>query len=212
MDIQLQELIDKIKKDGIEKSAVEAEALKAAAEAEAKRVTDAARKEAAAIAEAGRAEAERARLSGDAALAQAARNLILSLKAEVADVMGRVTARETARAMDADTLKAVIPEAVRSLCAGKEAADVLLNEKQLAELEAWAKTALAAELASGTELKAGKSLAAGFRIARKDGSAYYDFSAEAIAAALSACLNPRLAAIVNGEAGSVGSAGSTKEE
>jgi len=36
----------------------------------------------------------------------------------------------------------------------------------------------------------------GFRIAEKDGSAFYDFSAEAVAAMLSAHLNPKVAEIL----------------
>jgi V/A-type H+-transporting ATPase subunit E len=43
------------------------------------------------------------------------------------------------------------------------------------------------------ELKFDRSLDAGFRISNKDGSAYYDFSAESVAELFSAYLNPRLA-------------------
>jgi V/A-type H+-transporting ATPase subunit E len=76
---------------------------------------------------------------------------------------------------------------------------VILNENQLKSLENWARGALQAEIAKGLEIKAGKNLAAGFRVALKDGSAYYDFSAPAVAEALAAYLNPRIAEIVKGE-------------
>jgi V/A-type H+-transporting ATPase subunit E len=52
---------------------------------------------------------------------------------------------------------------------------------------------LSAELKKGVELKSDRNLAAGFRIANRDGSAYYDFSAESVAELLSAYLNPHLA-------------------
>ncbi|MDR2019407.1 MAG: V-type ATP synthase subunit E, partial [Treponema sp.] len=77
MDIQLQELIDRIKKDGIESASDEASRLKAQAEAEAKRSVDAANKEAAAIISRGKADAERSEKAGIAALEQASRNLVL---------------------------------------------------------------------------------------------------------------------------------------
>jgi V/A-type H+-transporting ATPase subunit E len=51
-------------------------------------------------------------------------------------------------------------------------------------------------LKKGVELKADRNLASGFRIANKDGSAYYDFSAESAAEMLSAYLNPRLSEIL----------------
>ena len=46
MEVQLQELIDKIKKDGIESASGEAARIKSDAEAEAARIVSAARKEA----------------------------------------------------------------------------------------------------------------------------------------------------------------------
>ncbi|MDR2098292.1 MAG: V-type ATP synthase subunit E, partial [Spirochaetaceae bacterium] len=99
-----------------------------------------------------------------------------------------------------DALKTLIPEVVKGLSSGKETVDVILNENQLKSLESWAQGALSAEISRGLEVKAGKNLSAGFRIALKDGSAYYDFSAPAVAASLAAYLNPRLAEIVKNEA------------
>jgi V/A-type H+-transporting ATPase subunit E len=74
--------------------------------------------------------------------------------------------------------------------------DLLLREGELDKLKSWAQGALAAELKDGLELKSDRSLQAGFRIANKDGSAYYDFSAESVAELLSAYLNPHLAEIL----------------
>ena len=84
------------------------------------------------------------------------------------------------------------------------AAFVLLPAKELAVVEASLQAALKAEMAKGLELKADKSLAAGFRIGSKDGAAYYDFSAEAVADLFSAYLNPRTAAIMKEAAATVG--------
>ena len=57
MEIQLQELIDKIKKDGIESASKDAARLKQEAEGEAKRILEAARKEAADIVARGKQDA-----------------------------------------------------------------------------------------------------------------------------------------------------------
>jgi len=54
MDIQLQELIDKIKKDGIESASADAARIRAEAEAEAKRIIAAAKKEAEILVERGK--------------------------------------------------------------------------------------------------------------------------------------------------------------
>jgi V/A-type H+-transporting ATPase subunit E len=200
MDIQLQEFIEKVKKDGIEQAEAEAARIKAEAEAEAKRIVESARKEAASVAEKGRQDAERFEKTAVTALEQASRNLILSFKGGIEAVLDKIVVKEAQAALTGDTLKALIPEVVKGLSSGKDNVDVILNETQLKSLEDWAKGALTAEISRGLEVKAGKNLAAGFRVSLKDGSAYYDFSNQAVAEALAAYLNPRLAEIVKGAA------------
>jgi V/A-type H+-transporting ATPase subunit E len=200
MDIQLQEFIEKVKKDGIEQASEEAARIKSGAEAEAKRIVEAASKEAAGIVEKGKQDAERFEKAAEAAVGQASRNLILSFKGEIETILDKIIAKNAQTALNDDALKMLIPEVVKGLSSGKDTVDVILNETQLKSLENWAKGALSAEISKGLEIKAGKNLAAGFRVALKDGSAYYDFSAQAVADALGAYLNPRLAEIVKDSA------------
>ena len=201
MEIQLQELIDKIKRDGIESASGEAARLKNQAEGEARWIVEAARKEAETIVAAARADAERAEKAGIAAVAQASRNLILAFKGEIQAVLDRIVVRETAAAYSGDVIKAALPEILKNWAAGGgDSLDILLPEAQLAPLEALFREKLAAELKKGAELKSDRNLGAGFRIANRDGSAYYDFSAEAVGDLLSAYLNPRLAEIVKTQA------------
>ena len=199
MEVQLQELIDKIKKDGIETASEEAARLKRGAEAEAARIVAAAQKEAADIISQGKADAERSEKAGKAALEQASRNLVLAFKGEIQAVLDKITARAAVSAFGEDTLKSVLPEILKawSSKSGSESLDLLLSEGNLEKLKTWATGALAEELKKGLELKSDRNLGAGFRIAHKDGSAYYDFSAESVAELLSAYLNPHLAEIVS---------------
>ncbi|GHU08990.1 V-type ATP synthase subunit E [Spirochaetia bacterium] len=198
MDIDFEKLIEKIKKDGIESASEEAGRLKSQAEAEAKRIVEAAGKEADAIIAKAKTDAERSEKAGIAAVGQASRNLVLAFKAEIDTVLDKIVNREVAASYNSDTLKAVLPEVLKAW-ASKNSADslsALLPEADLKKLEAYFNDKLAAELKSGLELKAGRNLGAGFRIASKDGAAYYDFSAEAVAEMFSAYLNPRLAETV----------------
>jgi V/A-type H+-transporting ATPase subunit E len=198
MEIQLQELIDKIKKDGIESASEEAARLKRDAENEAKRIVDAAQKEAADIVARGKQDAERSQKAGAAALEQASRNLVLAFKGEIEALLAKIVVQETSAAYGEDTLKAALPDLVKSWAAkgGSDELAVILPEGELKKLEGWFKDKLAAELKKGVELKSDRNLGAGFRIANKDGSAYFDFSAEAVAELLSAYLNPHLAEIL----------------
>jgi V/A-type H+-transporting ATPase subunit E len=194
MEIQLQELIDKIKRDGIESASEEAARLTAQAGEEAKRIVEAARREADAIIARARADAERTEKAGIAAVGQASRNVVLTFKTEIQAVLDRIVAREPASSLNDDVLKAVLPEILKGWAGkGRDSLDLILAEAQLKKLSAYFTGKLAAELKQGLELKSDRNLAAGFRIANRDGSAYYDFSAESVAELLSAYLNPALA-------------------
>jgi len=198
MEIQLQELLDKIKKDGIQSASAESERLKAEAEAEAARIIAAAQKEAADIVSRGKADAQRSETAGAAALEQASRNLILAFKDEIQALLDKIVAQATAAAYGEDTLKAALPDILKAWASKTEsdALDMLLPEGELKKLSAWFNDKLAAELKKGVELKPVRNMGAGFRISDKDGAAYYDFSAESVAQLLSAYLNPRLAEIL----------------
>jgi V/A-type H+-transporting ATPase subunit E len=200
MDIQLQELIEKIKKDGIESAGEEASKIKSQAESEAKKIVESARKEAADIIAKGKADAERAEKAGVAAVQQASRNTILAFKDEVQQLLDKIVIRDTAAAMDAGLLKTVIPELLKNWARKGEAQglDVLLNESDLAKLEGFFRSELSSEIKKGLEFKLGRNVSTGFRIAEKDGSAYYDFSAESVADFFTAYLNPQLASSIKG--------------
>lgn len=197
MDIQVQELIDKIKKDGIESATEDAAKIRAGAEAEAKQIVEAAKKEAVQIGEKAKQDAERAEKAGNAALTQAARNLLLVFKAEVQALLDGIVNHQVGEAYSEDTLKKAIPEVLAAWGPKEQGSlDVLLSEASLGKLESFFETKLAKELKKGTQLKSDPSLAAGFRIADKDGSAYYDFSADSVAQMFCAYLNPKLAEIM----------------
>ena len=201
MEIQLQELIDKIKKEGIESASEEAARVKRDAEAEASRIITAAQREAADIVSRGKADAERSEKAGIAALGQASRNLVLAFKGEIQALLDKLTAEAVASSYSADVIKGILPDLVKNWAIkNTESLSVVLSEGDLKKLEGSFKAQLASTLKGGVELKAGKNLSGGFRIAEKDGSAFYDFSAEAVANLLSAYLNPKLAEILTNAA------------
>jgi V/A-type H+-transporting ATPase subunit E len=201
MDIQVQELIEKIKKDGIESASEEAARLKSQAEAEAKRIVEAGRKEAGEIIARAKTDAERSEKAGIAALEQASRNLVLAFKGEIETLLDKLIIREVSSFYNEDTLKTVLPELLKAWVAkgsssGGDTLDLILDEANVQNVQAYFNEKVSNELKQGVELKADRNLGAGFRIANKDGSAYYDFSAESVAELLSSYLNPRLAEIL----------------
>jgi len=197
MEIQVQELIDKIKKDGISAATEEASRVKAEAEAEARRIVEAAKREADDIINRGRQDAERSEKAGIAALEQASRNLVLAFRDEIQALLNKIISEHVSANYNEDVLKAALPEVLKTWAAkGGESLAVLLPESELSKVRAFFSEKLTGELWKGVELKSNRKLTSGFRISNKEGSVYYDFSSEAVAGLLSTYLNPKLAEIL----------------
>lgn len=201
MEIQVQELIDKIKKDGINTATEEANKIKSEAQTEARRIIDSAKKEAEDIIRAGKQDAERSEKAGMAALEQASRNLVLVFKDEIQALLNRVVGSQVSGSYGDDVLRSALPEILKAWAAkGGDSLSVILPEAELSRLKGFFTDKLANELKKGVELKSDRKLTSGFRISNRDGSAYYDFSAEAVVDLLSAYLNPKLAEVMKNSA------------
>ena len=197
MEIQVQELINKIKKDGIKSATEEAVRIKQDADAQAAQILEAAKKEAAELVARGKQDADRFEKASVAALEQASRNLMLAFKGEIQILLDKITGEQVGKAYGDEVLKAVLPDLIKAWATkGTDSLTVLLPEASLSKLKAYFTGKVAAQLKKGLVLQSDRNLAGGFRIAEKDGSAYYDFSAESVAELLGAYLNPRLAEIL----------------
>jgi V/A-type H+/Na+-transporting ATPase subunit E len=197
MDSRVQEIIEKIKREAVDEAKAEAANLLAEAETTRQQILAEAEKDARSIVEQARQEAKRTQEAGNAALQQAARTLIRAFRGEIEKLLAETVRSEVQAAYDEETLKRVLP-LVLEAWADKDSDDltVLLPETELENLRAWAAVHLNKKLSGGVELKPIKGCKAGFRIMEKDGTAYYDFSAEAVAEMLSAYLNNHMAGLV----------------
>ena len=197
MDVQLKELIDKIKNDGVKSAEENAARIIAEAEEQASVILRKAQNDADTLKETARADAEKSERSGREALRQAGRDLVLTVRGEIEALFGKVIEAETAKVLDGSMMSKAVSAAVNAL-AQPDAGDfeVLLPPEVLSGVESGLKANLATAMAAGLEIKPFKGLDAGFRISRKDGSAFYDFSEQELAAMLSRYLNPRLAALL----------------
>lgn len=197
MEIQVQELIDKIKKDGISAASDEAAKIRTEAEAEAKRIVEAAKKEAEDIISRGKQDVERSWKAGTAAMEQASRNLVLAFKDEIQALLNKIINEHVSAQYDENILKAALPEILKAWAQkGGDNLSVFLPEGELSKLQSFFSEKMTGELWKGIELKSNRKLSSGFRISNKEGSVYYDFSAESVAGLLSAYLNPKLAEIL----------------
>lgn len=202
MEVQLQELVDKIKKDGVAAADEKAAEIIRAAEEKAKNIIEKAEAEAQESIKKAEAEALRFQKAAESSIDQAGRNTLISFRQGLLNELNAIIKAETAKNYDSTVLKNLIPEAVKGWVntGNTENLSVILADKDLKELESSLSAALKDQIAKGLELKADGKISGGFRIGTKDGAAYYDFSAEAVADLFSSYLSPRTAEILKNAA------------
>lgn len=198
MDVQLQELIDKIKKDGVAAAEKSASEKIVEAEEKAKKIIADAKEEADKIVKTAKDETARMEKASEDAIRQASRNLVLAFRDSVTKEFSALVKSETEKAYSSDLLVKLIPEVVKAWTSKSEASDVsvLLSEKDLATVESSLKSALKAEIEKGLTLKVDKSINKGFRVGIENGAAFIDISDEAVAELFSAYLNPKVASLM----------------
>ena len=197
-DVQLKELIDTIHRDGVDKVRQESESLLNQAKAQAEEIVAAARAQADALLATARREQEQLEHSGGESLKQASRDLLLGVRKQLEVLFSALLKEKTREALkDREITLAIAAMITNWTPERRDKIEVLLPREQFESMAAALRKALAEKIVSGIEIKAAADLAHGFRVAEKDGHAYYDFSAESIAESLSLFLNPDMARIVS---------------
>ena len=194
MEVQLQDLVEKIKQDGIASAEQQAAGIIAEAEKKAKAIVADAEKEAETLLKKTEVESQRFTNASEAAVKQACRNALIAFREGVTASLDALIKAETAAAYNSDVLKTLIPEAVKGWIKTNEAD--ILSPEDAKKLESALLAAFKEEVEKGIEVKSDAQLAGGFRIGVKDGSAYYDFSAESVADLFSAYISSRAARLL----------------
>jgi V/A-type H+-transporting ATPase subunit E len=193
MEVQLQELIDKIKSEGIAKAEKTGKQIRQKAEENAAALIADARKKAEAIVDAAKEKARKFEITGKKAVGQAGRDLLLKLKSDIVNVLDAVIKQEVKGTLTGDVLKEIITRLITAW-ADKGDADItiLLSKSDRKMLEDHFHKKLSKKMKEGITFSSGQGVDAGFRIVEKDGSAFYDLTDKGIAEVLSQYLSPQL--------------------
>ena len=194
MEVQLHELIEQIKNDGVAAAEAEAKTIVDAAKADAEKLIADAQAQADKILAAAKAETERMTKSSEDAIRQAGRNLLISFRESVSRELETIVGENVAAVYSSDAFAELIISIVENWANKPDAEDiaVILNTQDLNKLEEILLSALKEKMLKGITLKANDNFDGGFRIAVNDGSAYYDYSAEAVVDMLSNYLSPKV--------------------
>lgn len=197
----LQSLLDRIQKDGVDRAEAEGQKMLAEARGRADRlVAEAETRARRTLAEAEeRAAAFEAR--GRQALQQAARDTVLSVEEGIQRAFRGIVGRAVDRALTADTIREMLVRVVRSYieregdCAG---ISLLVPRERQAEIADFFMGEFQEAIHKGLNIQGDPQVLSGFRVAMADDRLYHDFSREAIVDALCQFLRPQLAEIMRG--------------
>ena len=194
MEIKLQELIDQIKKEGVETATNEADAIINSAKAEAEKIIADAKAEAEKILATTEAQSQRMVKSGEDAISQAGRNLLISFRESVSKELNVLLAENVTAVYSSKKLADIIINVVSGWANKPDAENiaVILNSDDLKALEETVIAGVKEKLQSGVTLNPNDNFNGGFRIAVNEGTAYYDYSAEAVTDMLSNYLSPKV--------------------
>lgn len=198
MEIQLQELIEQIKKDGVGAAEAQAEAIISSAKAQAEKIIADAKEQAEKLMADAKSENDKIVKSGEDAIRQAGRNLLISFRESVTRELKAIVSDNVNAVYSSDAFAKLVVSAVESWTGKPESEDVsvLLNADDLAKLEDALLSQLKAKMLNEVTLKANDNFDGGFRIAVNNGAVYYDYSAEAVTDMLSNYLSPRVTALL----------------
>jgi V/A-type H+-transporting ATPase subunit E len=194
MELLVQELLQKIKNEGVDSAKKEADSIIASAHSKAEGIVASAEKKALHIEAQSKAKAEATEEASRLALVQASRDSLLGLRHKVQVFMQDAVLAKTGQMLDSKFLSALLPDLLSAMIQ-KDSSDIsiLLSEKNLASLDDALANTLSEKIGHAVTFRPFAGLDAGFRVVMEGSNAQYDFSAESIAAILASRVNSRLA-------------------
>ena len=200
MDVKLGNLIEKIKKEGIEEAQQSADALLEDAKKKADSIVENAKKEAEKIVADAKAQSQQFQENSELAVKQAARDSELLLKSRITGMFDQVFKREVAQSLSPEFMKELIVKLVEEWAKGSEL-DVVVGEKEKAALEAVLFQGVKANLKDTVNIRVSTDVTSGFQIGLKGEDVYYDFTDASIADTLKLFLKPKIKEILDSSNG-----------
>lgn len=192
MEVKLESLIEKIKKDGVQQAKKMAQEIIDEARKQAVDIIKEANSQAQKTKEASQEEAEHFRKNTENSLKKASRDLILALREEITGLFDKVLKRKISEQLKPEFIKELIMKIVDNFPTKKDKPfEVLISDKETEKLKNFLIASLK-ESKRDIEIKTSNTIEQGFRIGIKGDNVYYDFTDEAIAQALEEFLNPTI--------------------
>lgn len=196
MSEELQSLLDKINADGIQKAEAESARIIAAAKAEAEKIIAAAKAEADAVNAKAQDNADTLRARALSAAQQAARDIVLQLRAELKNRLNAAISESASVAMTPEFMAGLVSELAGKFAASPEAEiSVRCAVKDVEALDAALKKTLFDSVKNNPVLIASPEISAGVQVEFSDEDGFFDFTEAAVTDLLAAYSGEKLAEV-----------------
>lgn len=195
---ELQHLIERIRKEGVESGEKAADTLVAEAKKKAAAIVAEAEKQAQETVAKAETDAAAFAERGKKTLEQAARDLLISIGGSVGNVVSGIVDADVGAALTPDLMSQMLLKLAEAYAKddGEGGIEAMLGEKDAAAVKAFFAKEYQDKLAAGIQIESDKEIFKGFRVGAKGGQVFHDFTKEAIAESLASFLRPELAEIV----------------
>ena len=173
MELQIKDLVESIKKEGVDVAKAEAENIIAEAKKKAAEIVSKADSQAKLTKETSEREIALLKENALVSAEQAKRDAVLSFKAAIQSEYEKILSAKVSDSLGDEALAKLIKAVLTD-------EDASAYTAELGSVSDGLKALLADEIKKGLEIKPVKNVKAGFRLAAKDGSGYFDCSDEEI--------------------------------
>lgn len=191
MSQQVQELINKIKKEGTQAAEAKAHEIEETAKQKAHHIVNEAKNEADKIIEDAKKQAEKEKYSGQMALQQASRDVLISLRKEIDGVLQNIIKNEVKDSLSAENLANIIASIIDG---EQKSSDVVvtLSEKDLKVLEDGFTAKLQKKVKEPITFQSSADVSGGFTVSYDGGKSSFEYTENALAEYIGRFLNENL--------------------
>lgn len=195
---EIKDLIEKIQEEGIKAAEEKAQAIELEAKRKAQEIIKKAEGQAEKILSEAKEKVSRLEKSAKASISQAGRDLVLSLKEEIARMLERLIQSGISQALSPQEMSKVLVDLIKKLGAhDKEEILVLVKKDDLEDLRKEFSSRLKDESKKGITLASSQDITGGFIISFDAGKSHFDFTDKALTEYLSSFLKPHLREILD---------------
>jgi len=195
MSQHVQELIDKIKSEGIQAAKQEAGEITKQAQDQANKINEDTMTASDQLLQNAKKDIKKMHESTHMALKQASRDMLLALRNEIENMLKKIISSQVKDSLSSDQLANIITEVIKSSSEADQLAPdirITLNIKDLKKLEESYIAKLKEKVKGTIKLKASNDINKGFTISYDAGKSNFDFTDESLAQFLSQYLNSQV--------------------